>query len=586
MVMLVAVLAWSALASAAPKRVGNVDPGEPEVPAEKDASEEEGENPSDELIQDEDKVGEEKDKKAGSAKKPAGTATKPEEPPAAEEEEAGAAKPVPQKPKEKKGKDYVRRADQNRNNKGIYQFESGAYKITTDVNKDLANVIAAHMDRVYKEYFSRFRNFRPNPFAAVKPNEKMPLYVLTKYEDYVALMRRFGFNVENSGGVFFRGRAGSGLATWVEGQTRFKMFNVLQHEGFHQFANARLMGGIQLADGTVMELPPWVNEGLAEYFGDAIMVKGELKIGMLDRQRLKRMKQGIKEEVVLPFRELMTMTNEEWVNRVTQGDQRASLMYDNVWSICYFLIEGGKNNKKQQAAFERYLFKLNNDFVIDPNRDRRGEAFNTIFGNKLENFEKAWRIGVNRMEPDAWYSSVRHLEWMAAALEAFHKQGIEVKSWPHLKEQLIRHEFKALIRERDIVARGERKEAVEDEEQDLNFPDPAQVEFLKSTDPKLPHGLLITHIEPNILLTWSINENGVLEQDISYLDPPRGQIQKTRTKKKPAAPVAKKPGPAAASPNVKAAAPGGKKPPSSKAKPAADPDGGKPRRKGTIRVGS
>ena len=47
------------------------------------------------------------------------------------------------------------------------------------------------------------------------------------------------------------------------------------------------------------------------------------------------------------------------------------------------------------------------------------------------------------MEPDAWFTSVRHLQFMAAALKLFHEKKIEVKSFDHLKEQLIRYKFRA-----------------------------------------------------------------------------------------------------------------------------------------------
>jgi hypothetical protein len=581
-------------ASKKPKRVGNAEPGEAEMPAPEGEDEAppattpgEDATPPEELLEDASKPREEK-KKPAKANKPAA----PEDDGAADAPDAPPPPAVPQKPKEKKVKDYVGKADQNKNNKGLYQFESGAYVITTDVSKELANVVAAHMDRVYMAYDERLAGFRPNPFAAVKPNQKMPLYVIRRQRDYLTLMQSFGFNAAGSGGVFFRSRENSGLATWVEGQTRFKMFNVLQHEGFHQFADARIIGGIQLLDGTVIELPPWANEGLAEYFGDAIMVKGELVVGRLDRQRLRRMRQGVKEEVVLPFGELMTMTNDQWVARVNAGDKRVSLMYDSVWSICHFLIEGNKNQRK---ALEMYLLKINKDFVTDPGKDRRRESFNLIFGTNLGAFEKAWKAGLERMEPDAWYTSIRHLQTVASALQQFHKQEVKVKNWPHLKEQMIRHEVKAEIIERDIVARGPRKEAVEDEEQDLNFPAPAQAHLIPSTDPKLPHGMLITHVEPNILLTWSINENGMLEQDISYLDPPKQQIAEIKKLKREAelaaakakrAPKAK-PALKAADPAAPAGAAPAKKPgPTTKPAGAKPSAGAKSGKKGTIRVGS
>ena len=443
---------------------------------------------------------------------------------------AALAAPAGKRPVEKKVKDYVGKADQKRERGGLYKFESGAYKITTDVDKDLANDIAAHMDAVYQVYDAGMRGFKPNPYAAVKPNERMPLYVLRTYKDYLELLGGFGINAANSGGVFFRtADKQSGLATWVEGQSRLKMYYVLQHEGFHQFADARIMFG----------LPPWVNEGLAEYFGDAVMVDGKLVYGRLDHERIERMRRAVKEGQTLPFGELMTMSNEQWVRRVTSGDKAASLMYDSAWSVCYYLLHAGKRGKPMQVkingqwynALEAYLLKLNHDFVKDPYRDHRAEAFELIFSNELKNFEKAWKSGLEKLEPDAWFSSVRHLQFVAAALKLFHEKKIEVKSWPHQKEQMIRHQFRTTIRERDAVERQEREEMVEHVEQNLDFPNPAEVEFVPSEDPRLPAGLLIKNVTPNIVLSWRVNTAGDVEEDIRYVDPPK-VVKKVEPKKK------------------------------------------------------
>jgi hypothetical protein len=359
------------------------------------------------------------------------------------------------------------------------------------------------MDAVFAEYAARMAGFQANPRAAVKPNERMRLFVVKRYADYVALLADFGFNAANSGGVFFRSPQGSGLATWVEGQSRLKMYYVLQHEGFHQFADARIATG----------LPPWVNEGLAEYFGDAVMIKGKLVVGRLDRERLRRMKQAVKEETFVPFRQLMTMDSEQWVGRVTSGDKAASLMYDTAWSVCYALVHGGK---QYQAGLEQYLRIMNKGGTSR-------EAFDKVFGADLGTFEKAWAKAVERMEPDAWFSSVRHLQFMAAALKAFHANKIEVTSFEKLKEQLIRHKFRTEIRERDVVSRGKREEKVEQVEQDFNFPDPALAVLVPSEDPTLPPGLSVTNINPPLKLTWRRGADGAAEENIEYGEPEKGK---------------------------------------------------------------
>jgi hypothetical protein len=140
------------------------------------------------------------------------------------------------------------------------------------------------MDAVYGST-TGMRGFKPNPYARRPPQRRMPLYVLRTYKAYLELLAGFGVNAANSGGVFFRtANKQSGWPPGSRARSRLKMYNVLQHEGFHQFADARIMFG----------MPPWVNEGLAEYFGDAIMVGNELVVGRLDRERLERMRRAVK----------------------------------------------------------------------------------------------------------------------------------------------------------------------------------------------------------------------------------------------------------------------------------------------------
>ena len=378
-----------------------------------------------------------------------------------------------------------------------WTFNSRYYAVTTDLDDPkLAEDIARHMDAVYVEFASRMAGFRPNPNAAVRPNERMPLYVLTKEDDYLELLRGFGFNAQHSGGVFFRTPKTSGLATWVKGQSRLKMYYVLQHEGFHQFADARIASN----------LPQWVNEGLAEYFGDALMIKGKLQPGKLDRERLERMKRAVDDGAVMTFEELMTLDSRQWMEKVNSGDKASSLMYDMAWSVCYSLIHGGP---QYRAALEQYLTMLNRG--AEPQ-----EAFNKVFGQDLRAFQDSWEKGLKRMEPDAWFTSVRHLQLMAAALKAFHEHDIEVKSFAHLKEQLIRYKFRAEIRERDVVARGEREVKVKNVEQNFDFPNPAVAELVPSTDPKLPHGLVVKGIKPTLKLSWKLDDEGKPVEEIDY----------------------------------------------------------------------
>jgi hypothetical protein len=403
-----------------------------------------------------------------------------------------------------KARDYVGRADQRREQRRdglrLYTFDSTAYRITTDVDKDLANDVAAHMDEVFKEYANRFgrAGFKPNPWSPVKPGERMPLYVLRRRADYVSYLKNeFGVDARNTGGVFFRtAERESGLATWAEGQGRLQMYSVLQHEGFHQFAASRIAIG----------LPPWVNEGIAEYFGEGVIVDGKFKVGLLDRERLEHMRRVVKAGETIPFHELMKLDGDEWVKRVAAGNQASSLMYDQAWSVCYFLIHGDKGKPLETkvrgntaGALDAYLLILNQEFVQNPNRFDKAGAFKEVFSNNLKRFRKEWEDNLAELKPDPWLSSLRHLQILASAFRELHGKGVTIASIKQVEQKL-------------------RKDVAHD------FPAPATAELVPGDDAKLPPGVVVSGAAkdmPDIRLSWSSNSAGELEQEICFKPPKR-----------------------------------------------------------------
>jgi hypothetical protein len=105
-----------------------------------------------------------------------------------------------------------------------------------------------------------------------------------------------------------------------------------------------------------------------------------------------------------------------------------------------------------------------------------------------------------------------------------------VKSFPHLKEQLARYKVRVEVRERDVVNRPKREVKVEHVEQNFDFPEKAVAELVPSTDPELPHGLVVKGIKPTLKLTWRRNVAGVLEEQIEYEESSRQRAVGSRQK--------------------------------------------------------
>jgi hypothetical protein len=102
----------------------------------------------------------------------------------------------------------------------------------------------------------------------------------------------------------------------------------VQHEGFHQFAHA-VIGG---------QLPTWLDEGLAEYFGESIFTGDGFVTGVVPPWRLARLKREIGDGSLKSFDGIMALSADQWRSEMSRGN------YDQAWSMVHYLVhaDGGK----------------------------------------------------------------------------------------------------------------------------------------------------------------------------------------------------------------------------------------------------
>ncbi len=376
----------------------------------------------------------------------------------------------------------------------MYRFTSprNHYLITTDLDKKLAGRIAEHMDRVHAEYDRRLSMFN------ARDTRTKALFLFANPEDYFKTMQEnFGVNASNSAGMFFVNERGPMLAAWLGGQSPEQLLETLQHEGFHQFAWTRI--GV--------DLPPWANEGLARYFGDALMVKGKFITGNVSGPRLRHVQNAVKEDRIVPFRQLMTMPTEEWGNRVVGGN--AAMQYDQAWSIVHFLINASRG--KYSRAFENYLRHISKGFM-------HAEAFDRAFGaDSYEAFEKAWKKYVLELQPDPLSTAVQRLQFLAAGIRELDKREIKFETIDQLKESLRSIRFAVRF-----IEHGGVHTMTSDDDENFEAPQPentrrkTELKLDRNRDPRLPPEVVVEGLSPRPRVTWSRDGNGVLSSDIEY----------------------------------------------------------------------
>jgi hypothetical protein len=234
-------------------------------------------------------------------------------------------------------------------------YTSPIYTVYTDVSEDDAREAVMRMNKVASEYHERTKNL----FAGTI-DRPLPFYLFSKDEDYFA-----AGGIPRSAGVFTGDALMARVIPTHDGRIGNATWKVVQHEGFHQFVHAVIRGGI----------PTWVDEGLAEYFGEGVFTGDGMVTGCIPSFRLRRVQQGIADHRFVPLAKMMAMSHAQWNGRLDITN------YDQAWSMVHFLAQG--DGGKYQDAFARYL-----QLVGEGNSSER--AWTMAFGS-VEGFEAKWK---------------------------------------------------------------------------------------------------------------------------------------------------------------------------------------------------
>jgi Protein of unknown function (DUF1570) len=246
---------------------------------------------------------------------------------------------------------------------GMQTYPSPYYIVHSDLDLDRTNEAILRMTRMAEEYHERTKEFS----GVIRT--KFPFFLFKNEEDYYAAGAPPG-----SAGVFMVDGNGARLMAIAGDETKRFTWHVVQHEGFHQFAHA-VIGG---------ELPPWLNEGLAEYFGEGLFTGDGFVTGLLPPHRVRDIQAEINNKAFRSMENMMLMTQDGWNGRLLHTN------YDMAWSMAHFLAHG--DNGKYQAAFA--------GFVKDIGRQVNWQrAWQARFGS-AEGFEKQWSAWWLGLDPD------------------------------------------------------------------------------------------------------------------------------------------------------------------------------------------
>ena len=229
---------------------------------------------------------------------------------------------------------------------------TGFYELYTDVSETEAREAAVRMDAIATEYLRQTAKLKKAP-----PPPYMQFKFFRRIEDYEA-----AGGTPGSGGQFDRR---TGVLMAVAGQqTDARTWHRVQHEAFHQFAHHTLGG----------ELPPWLSEGLAEYFAESVFTGDSMVTGLVPENRRGRITATIDTKQFMPLERMLLMTSEQW-NRELIRDN-----YDQAWSLVVYLLHG--DNGAHAGSFNEFL-------VLCSQGHNWQNAWRQTFGS-MQGLERGW----------------------------------------------------------------------------------------------------------------------------------------------------------------------------------------------------
>lgn len=269
--------------------------------------------------------------------------------------------------------------------------ETPHYRIRTDLGEDVGQSVATQQEVLFRELYRRM--------GRIKPKIEFKRFNVLVFETSNRYLAELGDAVRGSRGVFDPTK--DVLACWAGAGELDIILRTLRHEGTHQFV-MHFIGP---------ECPVWLNEGLAVFYEHGRFVRGRLEVGQVPPARVRIVRRAKAEGDLIPLREMLAMTNREWLGHVNMGSPKAYLQYCQAWSMVHFLAYADQTRYRQ--AFLQYIHYLARD--VSPR-----SAWYKTFGRDYRGFRERWEAYIEGLEPSSEMECRLHLELLGWLLMKSH----------------------------------------------------------------------------------------------------------------------------------------------------------------------
>ncbi len=248
----------------------------------------------------------------------------------------------------------------------FWNATAGQYQVFAQSSNQLAWQVNQFMNQMLGQYSRYFSNWSLKQGARVivfsNPNDFLA-YSAGISPLHSGLAGYCHLKTDEAGNTFYE------LVTFEHDN----LWQVLAHEGFHQFLGYEL--GLQV--------PIWLNEGLAQYFETSYVDGGRLRTGLPDKNKLRAAKYLILSKKAVSVSDLLQMDRATFY-------ANAQVTYPMSWALVYYLMM--RDNTNYSASnFRHYLqdLKSNRDDVA---------SFQRRFGRESEQWERDFVRFVLRLQ--------------------------------------------------------------------------------------------------------------------------------------------------------------------------------------------
>lgn len=257
------------------------------------------------------------------------------------------------------------------------EVRSQHFTVNTNASEKDARKIADQFEQIRQMFHSAFSALRvdtaqPIIIVAAKNENTMKLFLPEEWEAK-GHIRHTGIYQQGEDKDYVL------LRLDTEGENPY---HTLYHEYTHALLRLNFRG-----------LPIWLNEGLAEFFGNSTLGDKEVKTGTIDSGHLYLLNQS----KLIPIETLLEVGhNSPYYNE----KDRASVFYAESWALVHFLMMNPEARQKQLMKNFFAAYEKSGDQV-----EAARESFGDLkqFGKRIEAYarQSSFQIGLVKVAPEA-----------------------------------------------------------------------------------------------------------------------------------------------------------------------------------------